>query len=206
MLQVPINEDYRKVLSGHPGLVWVEKLDAFFRERKGDIGTIIKAARCRERWLHGELFLLDPKLVWIDRKPLYEDFQPHWKTKKLVKRQAKVDFSAPHPDENSCPTVVAEIKLVSTDHSTKVWPEEGGGSIPEDINRLHRSTLPNSTLHLLVVIIVDEGRTPLGDRLRTGNLLATELFGFGPPDSEGEKVRVRVWMVDPGGPCNDQSS
>jgi hypothetical protein len=206
MLQDPIiKEDYRNVLAGHPGLEWVMKLDAFFQKRERDIETIIKADRCRERWLHGELFFLDPKLIQIDRTPLYEELKPHGKTKKLMRRTAKVDFSVPHPDEKSFPTVVAEIKLVSTDHSSKVFPMRGGGSIHEDINRLRRSALPTSTLHLLIVIIVDEGNTNLGGRLRKGDLLATELFGFGPPDSKEGKVTVRVWMVDPEGPSDVQN-
>jgi hypothetical protein len=55
------------------------------------------------------------------------------------------------------------------------------------------------------VIIVDEGNTNLGGRLRKGDLLATELFGFGPPDSKEGKVTVRVWMVDPEGPSDVQN-
>ena len=188
------NQDYREILAGHTGLEWVERLDHFLRERKEDIKKIIKASRCRERWLHGELFFLDPDLVQIDQTSLYITEHPHWKTKKPVPYAAKVDFSAPHPDEHSVPTVVAEIKLVSTMHSTKVL--SGDWSIPEDIKRLRKSTLPATTIHLLIVVLVNEGKSNLGTKLITGNQDATEVYGIGP--EEGDVV-VRAWMVPPEG-------
>ena len=193
-----MNEGYKKVLAGHRGIDWLEKLDSLLKSKQDDIVRVMKAYECRERWLQGELFLGAPSgMVKVNEVVLWEKEGIDRRGRKR-RSQAKVDYASPG--------LVAEIKLLGTSHQQKVV-EDGSWSLKKDFERLHDSNLrPKGDLHLLIFILVNEGETNLGKACKTFSpppeIPATELYGFKAQDwksGDHELGMVRIWKIEPKG-------
>lgn len=178
---------YRALLQDHPALEWVERINWVICRKAKSIAALIEVSECRERWLHGELALWGGGFILMNEAVLWTE--PAGNERKRPYR-VKADLSAPH--------LVAEIKVFGTDHQSKILDGPGGWSLQDDFERLRKSKIEDR-LHLLLLVLVDQGETDLAKRCKAKQFppgKATELLGLG-PQVPGCRVSVRAWQVHP---------
>ncbi len=118
---------------------WFQWFLDFFEEVKDRFAVVLDAARCREWWLQGEMFLHGRDVTLFTNHP-------------GVLKEGFADlFAVAHPP------MVGEIKIVSATMMVK-W-------IDEDVQKLRDRRVTETEAYMVLVIPKSEQRTKLGYRL-----------------------------------------
>ncbi len=186
-----------------PG-IWMDRFARFFRDRGADLADVLDAARCREGWVQGELYLR---------------MRAHAPGFRVNAKSAEkfFDFHAPEPEP-----LVGELKLLGDGYQRKVvtggslkaverflgapiTPADresvllGAWGLVPDYFRLLDATAPPGTARLLVLVAdVGDEDDPVGSALKR--------IDFACPSRVVLLRRglVRIWDVGRPAPVNEQ--